>query len=254
MTLSSTLRYGALVGLIVALPLLFCSVSRAAGCGDLDCSGTITATDALAVLRIAVGESLSSRCSASCQPDPGVSTTTTSMSPPQTAILVISEIMADPAGVADSAGEWFEIINKGSTAVDLRGIVILDDGSDFHRIDASNPVMIAPEQSFALARNADSSLNGGLRADYVYDGVTLSNSSDELILMSGAAVIDRVAYVGGFVARGRSAALDPASTDAVSNDDPSAWCEAEGSYGPADAGTPGRANPSCQGTAPTEDN
>jgi len=238
------LRCRAIVGVLLAWQLLSCPLSLATGCGDLDCSGTITATDALAVLRIAVGESLASRCSASCQGGPGTSTTTLPL-PPVTSALIISEIMADPAGVADSVGEWFEILNTGATAVDLRGLTIGDDGSDFHRIDAQAPLLVAPGQSFVLARNADAAVNGGLTPDYVYDGVTLSNGADELVLMSGGALVDRVAYTSGFVVRGRAASLDPGSSDAVSNDDPSVWCAAESAYGPADAGTPGRPNPAC---------
>ena len=68
--------------------------------------------------------------------------------------------------------------------------------------------MCSSDLSAVLARNADPAVNGGLTPDYVYDGVTLSNGADELILMSGSVIIDRVAYTQGFVVRGQAASLE----------------------------------------------
>ncbi len=48
-------------------------------CGDVDCSGTITATDALRVLKKAVGQSVTLRCGSDCLV---VTTTSTSTSTP----------------------------------------------------------------------------------------------------------------------------------------------------------------------------
>lgn len=250
MIVSSPLRCAALMLVVFVLQLRFCAAVSARGCGDLDCSGTVTATDALSVLRIAVGETLVSKCSGSCEAVPPTSTTSTSTTttlPPSPAAggLIISEFMADPVGVADAVGEWFEIFNTGADAVDVRGLTIADDGSDFHRIGGPAPVLVAPGGSLLLARNADPAVNGGVTPDYVYDGFTLSNASDELVLMNGSSLIDRVAYGKGFVVRGRAASLDPASNDAAANDDPAVWCAADRAYGPGGAGTPGQGNPSC---------
>lgn len=229
--------------------LLATATSRAAECADVDCNGLVTATDALAVLRIAVGESLVSPCTASCSGPTTTSTTTpttTSTTLPMGAgSLVITEIMADPVGVSDSVGEWFEVRNVGTAAVDLRGVTISDDGSDFHRIDAVVPLIVVPGGFFVLARELDPAVNGGVAADYAYDGVTLSNSADELVLSATGGLIDRVAYASGFVVRGRASSLDVGVQDAASNDDPSRWCPAQTDYGSGGQGTPGASNPPC---------
>ncbi len=52
--------------------------------------------------------------------------------------LLISEIMQNPRDVNDSAGEWFEVFNPTTAAIDLEGWTIRDDGSDSHVITASN--------------------------------------------------------------------------------------------------------------------
>ena len=54
--------------------------------------------------------------------------------------LLITEIMANPAAVSDSNGEWFEIFNTSSNAINLNGLIIKDNGSNLHIIDHSMPV------------------------------------------------------------------------------------------------------------------
>ncbi|MBL7014597.1 MAG: hypothetical protein ISR83_09285 [Candidatus Marinimicrobia bacterium] len=49
-----------------------------------------------------------------------------------------------------------------------------------------------------LGRNSDSNTNGGLTVDYQYDGFTLANGADEIILIDPYGnTIDSVAYDGG---------------------------------------------------------
>ena len=44
--------------------------------------------------------------------------------------LVITEYMADPIGVSDSEGEYFEIYNTTSFDIDLNDLIVKDDGSN----------------------------------------------------------------------------------------------------------------------------
>ena len=114
--------------------------------------------------------------------------------------VVINEILQNPAAVADTAGEWFEVYNATSQAIDLNGWTIADAGTDRHRIQTPNgdPLWLPAGGYLVLGRNADASTNGGVLIAYRYAGFTLGNADDEIILLDGAGTeIDRVAYDGG---------------------------------------------------------
>lgn len=93
--------------------------------------------------------------------------------------LLIGEIMVNPAAVSDTRGEWFELYNPTDDEINLRDVVIGDDGSDSQKIETD--LLILPGHFLTLGRNDDSSLNRGFHADYVYDGFTLSNSGEEIV-------------------------------------------------------------------------
>ena len=153
--------------------------------------------------------------------------------------IVITEIMPNPAAVSDSYGEWFEIHNTSDSTIDIHGWMIKDGGTDNHTItnvDMSVPVM--PGDYFVFVRNADSTLNGGLMADYVYSGFLLSNSEDEIILLDGTgAIVDEVHYNNSWVfGSGESMEIHDLNTD---NNVSENWFEATLAYGNGDLGTPG---------------
>ncbi|MCD4681935.1 MAG: lamin tail domain-containing protein, partial [Bacteroidales bacterium] len=111
--------------------------------------------------------------------------------------LIICEIMCDPVAVGDTDGEWFEVYNNGATDVDLFGFVIKDNDYDSTTIDLS---VIVPAGGFAvLGRNDDPLFNGDYTCDYMYSGISLGNSADEVVLTlpDGLTEIDRVEYDGG---------------------------------------------------------
>jgi len=147
--------------------------------------------------------------------------------------VLITEMMANPAAVSDSNGEWFEIFNTTSNPIDLNGLHIRDNGSNQHTINTAMPLWIPPRDYFVLGRNGDSSSNGGYTADYVYSDFTLGNSSDAIILEFNGSLIDSLIYNSSmFGTPGNSIeiisggyALTPANL----------------SYGAGDIGTPGSA-------------
>ncbi len=165
--------------------------------------------------------------------------------------LLITEVMANPAAVSDSAGEWLELFNATGVSLDLAGLALADDGSDTHAIGAGGPVVIDPGEYFILARSGDPALNGGLVADYVYDGFTLSNSADEIALLEGAVEIARLAYLGGssFGVAGVSAEVAPGAAPPLTADDfqrtPDTFV-----YGAGDVGTPGAAGSAALALTP----
>lgn len=112
-------------------------------------------------------------------------------------VVLITEIMLNPLAVDDSAGEWFEIYNPGSIAVDLNGWIIRDDGGESHIIDNGGPLLIGPGEFRVLGNLGDPAANGGYPADYIYSGISLDEGGDELVLSDGIHEIDRVDFDGG---------------------------------------------------------
>ena len=167
--------------------------------------------------------------------------------------LVITEIMANPDAVSDTAGEWFEIYNTTAEDIDLNGIVVSDNDSDSFTIDGQGqPVTIAAGGYLVLGRSADEQANGGVPVDYVYASFTLANNTDEIILWAGDMELDRVEYDSANfpIEAGASMGLDPDQTDSMSNDNGENWCLAKTQLSGGDFGTPGQQNDSC---APPQD-
>ena len=153
--------------------------------------------------------------------------------------VVITEIMANPASVSDSYGEWFEITNTTDTTISLDGWTLKDSDSDMHLIQIENQdVAIDPGQFFVFARNGNLSSNGGVVSDYVYSGFSLSNTEDEIILMdSGGAVVDEVQYDSEWnFPSGISKEIHDVDLD---NNLVENWFVSSISYGSGDYGTPG---------------
>ena len=153
--------------------------------------------------------------------------------------IVITEIMANPASVSDSYGEWFEITNTTDTTISLDGWTVKDSDSDMHLIQSENQdITIDPSQFYVLARNGNISSNGGVVPDYVYSGFSLSNTQDEIILMdSDGAIVDEVQYTNEWdFPNGRSKEIHDVDSDnsLIEN-----WFASTFSYGSGDYGTPG---------------
>ena len=114
--------------------------------------------------------------------------------------------MANPSTVSDSNGEWFEIYNTTNSTLNLANLNISDGNSDSHTL-SSDPLNLAPKSFFVFGRNGDIATNGGYSADYAYSGMSLTNSSDQIILSLAGIVIAQLAYSSGFVLNGISSEL-----------------------------------------------
>lgn len=145
--------------------------------------------------------------------------------------LLISEVMANPAALSDTLGEWFELYNPTERAINLRGIDLGDDGSNLHRFDSD--LLILPQQYLTLARSADP----GFTPDYVYDRFTLANSADEIVFRDGLVELLRLDYGAGFSVAGRSRTLRQLPAIAANYD----LSLAALTYGAGDIGSPGAA-------------
>ena len=125
--------------------------------------------------------------------------------------LIITEYLANPVGMDDADGEYFEIFNTTGHLVDLGGLIVRDEGSNTFTVTA----LTLAAQSFAVF----SSSNGaslGIIPDYVYGGsMALTNTDDEIgLYRADGSAIHRLAYDDGdFFGAGIAHELD--TLDAV---------------------------------------
>jgi len=155
--------------------------------------------------------------------------------------IVFTEVMPNPAAVADASGEWFEIYNAAANPVDMTGWQVTDGEGTF-TISAAT---LNAGQYFVFCCNGDTATNGGVPVDYVYPyafgtGLQLANAADDISLKTGAgAVVASVVYTDPPFPYGSGWSMqlkDPSYPVAMDT----SWCPAEtpwvGSHG--DAGTP----------------
>ena len=120
--------------------------------------------------------------------------------------LVITEYLANPVGVADADGEYFEIFNATASNVDLDGLVIRDDGSNSFTVTA----LTIAANAFAVFSSSDGSALG-IVPDYVYGGsMALTNTDDEIGLyrQDGTAIHQLIYDDGDFFGAGIAHELD----------------------------------------------
>lgn len=154
--------------------------------------------------------------------------------------------MPDPAAVADSAGEWIELVNPLPVSIDLAGLVIRS-GSESYVLTSGTGTSLASGAYFLLGRSATG--NGGIAPNQVWSGIVLSNSSDSIHLENGLGqTLFSVSWTS--TAAGKSYSLQtisPPYTLSAAN----YYVETSVSYNGTDFGTPGSANPvAAIGTAP----
>lgn len=164
---------------------------------------------------------------------------------PATGDLVITEVMPSPTRVPDAVGEWFEVVAKKD--VDLNGLG-LDRANDTKVPDviSSPDCLRLTAGSFAVfARSSDMATNGGLPQGSVLGTFTFSlvAAGGDVRLLNGANVVDSVQWPSS--TNGKALQLDPDLEDAVANDMPSNFCDAQQPYGLGDFGTPAAQNDQC---------
>jgi hypothetical protein len=161
--------------------------------------------------------------------------------------LLITEIMKDPAAMADSSGEWFELYNSSAATIELEGLIVYDLGGEDWLIEESLELEAGGYAVLARTSAATSA------ADLVWSGFQLVNSADEIVLATYGSdgtdgdVIHQVAYddVDWPDVAGASMSLDPDLMDATSAADPTSWCAGQSAFDSGDLGTPGAANDDC---------
>lgn len=154
--------------------------------------------------------------------------------------IIVSELMPDPFMVSDAEGEWFELFNRGTAAVDLDGWTIRDDDIDLHVIDVVGGLVIQPNEFLVLGRDGDLASNGGFLADYVYSGFILANSADEVVLLDlNQQEHTRVNYSATTFPYQSGVSTEINDLLAPDAADPLIWVTASTPYGLGDLGSPG---------------
>jgi len=176
--------------------------------------------------------------------------------------LAITEIMINPRDSVDATGEWIELYNGGTDAVDLAGSILFS-GIVGHIIDTN--IVMMPGTYALLAQSNDPLDNGGIPTadvDYVYSGLAFSDvgvaqgvrlRDNNLFEDIDIVRYDALFTTGTALPDGASLTLDPDFMDAAFNDTGSYWCDARTAYGTlADGGfgTPGTANDQCNYSFP----
>lgn len=170
--------------------------------------------------------------------------------------LLITEVFPDP-GAMSPDGEWFEFIVakdadlNGLTFAKTLSATVSVPGAACRRVSAGDTVLVAATD--------DTTMNGGLTPEIVFDKLSLTNSGSSLVVGvvgdDGLPVqLDMVTW--GTTHDGKAHQLTveqvPANggLDETINDDLASWCDANVSFGVGDFGTPGAANTSCEGPPP----
>jgi hypothetical protein len=162
--------------------------------------------------------------------------------------LLITEIMYDPASLADTEGEWIEIFNNTNATIDLQNLVIRKNDTESHII---NSQFILASHGYGVLARTENTVPGD---KYIYrTDITLNNTGAVLSICNygtdgtDGSVICSVDYGSdGFPgASGASICLDPDKLNATEVITGSSWCVSSSSYGLGDLGTPGSTNDQC---------
>ncbi|MFH0900273.1 MAG: lamin tail domain-containing protein [Pseudomonadota bacterium] len=165
------------------------------------------------------------------------------LTPPLPGDLAITELLANPAAVGDSAGEWFEIY--ASTSFDLNGLELGNDPAVVRTTIESTECLHASAGSYLVfGRSKDSTRNGGIPELAGVVDFSLVNSNGSLFVGHNGTVLDSVAWKSSV--KGSARSLDPKYLDPGENDDDSRFCSPTIVYGAGDRGTPGSANQPCE--------
>ncbi|MCB9728131.1 MAG: lamin tail domain-containing protein [Deltaproteobacteria bacterium] len=190
-----------------------------------------------------------------CKGQDGKLQSVTSVGPGE---MMVTEVLADVPGKEDENAlrEWFEAVLLPGTS-GPRSLACLAVGT---KADASGDAIVNPEQACLMVspgdqvvfgRTKDTTENGGLAVDVIYDGTGLTGSGGLVLRRNDGAVVDVVTTYGSSsdgVARQIGPALVEAG-DASANDEGDAWCDALPVYDAVTGarGTPGAPNLGCTG-------
>jgi hypothetical protein len=162
---------------------------------------------------------------------------------PQSVLLgqgvIVTEWLSEPTNIVPELGEWFELHNTNTVDVAVTGCTVTNESAGSVTLPAAT---LPPGGRFVVARNADTSTNGGVLANATF-GFALS-AAGSLTFACGGTVFDAVTWT--ITTEGATASLDPDFYSATGNDTIANFCLGSTPYGTGgDFGSPGAGNPQC---------
>ena len=152
----------------------------------------------------------------------------------------ISEVHRNPAIVADTNGEYVEVVNVGNQPIGLRGLSLADNSSTI--LMASN-LLLVPGRPLLLQVDGAPSRNGGqpLGMALPFGTLSLADTADNVTLQSASATVDSLVYGSGFPGGSGIACerIDLFGAQLAAN-----YAGAPNVFGAGDRGSPGRRNDS----------
>ncbi len=100
--------------------------------------------------------------------------------------LTVSEVMADPAAVADAMGEFIELANPGADSAVWTGFFLGVDGQEL-RLPA---IKLKPYGVWLVCRNSDTAVNGGMQCNLDWPAMSLANGRNLLVTLRGPNAAD----------------------------------------------------------------
>ncbi|MCB9792275.1 MAG: lamin tail domain-containing protein [Alphaproteobacteria bacterium] len=161
--------------------------------------------------------------------------------------LIISEVMTEPSvGIPNYYGQWFELYNNSGRLIDLNGLIIQD--ADGQEIAISGETLMAPEDYIVLGVDSDTSRNGNIPVDVVYNfnEFRIDKTGDEIILSYGGQLIDEFRWTSAWGLNPQySLQLAPQGFLEWANDIEFNWCDSTYAISSSGGlrGTPGNAVP-----------
>jgi hypothetical protein len=155
--------------------------------------------------------------------------------------IAISEVMYSPAPTV-TAGEWFEVRNSSTVAIDIGGWSIDFGGGSTHTIAGS--LVLPPGGVRVLGQTTDTAQNDGVTVNYGYGtGFQMPDTGGSVSLLNGGGVTISATWTAtGPGAVGVSGVFDPAPVLTAAGPAPQN-CAATATYGAAaptlQRGTPG---------------
>ena len=161
--------------------------------------------------------------------------------------VIVTEFLPDPATVTDAKGEWIELYNPATAAVDLYGHTLSTKSGD-HLFTGGGKFVIKGHSYFVVCANTDPKQNGGVTCDSGWDPSTMLVNSGGFIKLSGPkATVFNVSYDANDDKAGVANQLSGDKLGAkLGADISTGWCYASKTYGVGNYGTPGAANDVCK--------
>jgi len=142
--------------------------------------------------------------------------------------LVISEVLANPAGTGtDTSQEWFEITNTGTTSFDLNGLGLRGTSTTVNVVSSADCKAVPPGGFALFAHGTDPTINGMLPEVDATFTFALSQSNGTLSVLDGATTLDSISWTNE-IQDGASRQLEPgaATTTTTANDSMASFCDA----------------------------